>query len=106
MLSAMKKTVVILIVLLSMVACQGGVLPNAAPADDQAENATAVAVAPMSIFVKTLTGKTVQLIVGDVQIGPRRQDGTFLIRVGTSEQYVVDAWITDGATIVHIGPER
>lgn len=39
----------------------------------------------MQIFIKTLTGKSVQLQVGDVQIGPRRQDGSFLIHVGTTE---------------------
>ena len=48
-------------------------------------------VAPMSIFVKTLTGKTVTLIVGDIEIGPRRADGTFLIRSGGQEAYAVSA---------------
>lgn len=41
----------------------------------------------MSIFVKTLPGKTITLVVEnerDVQIGPLRQNGTFTIHVISS----------------------
>jgi hypothetical protein len=59
----------------------------------------------MSIFTKTLTGKTITLVVGDsIEIGPRRADGTFLIRTGGQEVYAVSAVLVVNGVSIHLSP--
>jgi hypothetical protein len=49
----------------------------------------------MQIFAKGLTGKSITLVVSDaatVEIGPRRADGSFRLRV---PQSAIDEWVVD-----------
>jgi hypothetical protein len=67
----------------------------------------------VQIFVKTLTGKSVTLTVGDkIKIGPLKQDGTFLIKTpagggvvaGEAEAVSAYAEAYPGAPLVAISP--